>query len=195
MAVGTVGEAMVSRFYQSKGCGIVSTANYSGKNDDKSPRLLFESRGVIIPDIFMCMGGKRWWCEVKSYHHAPENRGKRCVVHGIKRRHYLDYLDTDKESDTRVWLHVLEIGTGDLLMLRLGTVAPWSCQCRACRVGKSDECQCGYLVNGIRDGVYWPRTAFKLAHSFNDAEMDEIRTRHDQVFGVCQECAKKRAAA
>jgi hypothetical protein len=82
-----------------------------------------------------------------------------------------------------------------LLMLLLGSAEPWTCQCRSCRVGKHDQCQCGYSVNGIKDGVYWPRSKFKRIHTFGDAEMSEIRARHDAVFGACPYCAARQAAA
>ena len=195
LEIGNMGQELICGFLQSYGYGAISTSEYSGKLGDKAPRLMFEKRGVVLPDLDLCRDGERVWAEVKTYHHPAFNRHHGCDVHGIKSRHRDDYLETEKHSGAMVRLLILEVGSGDLLALRLSEHKPWICQCSKCKAGHPTECTAQFATGGIPNGAYWPRDLFKHVNTFSDEEMSRIRKRHLELYGHCEPCEKRNRAA
>lgn len=177
-----LGEQLVERWLQSRGNGTVASYLYSGRDGAKAPRLMFRATGYVIPDLDVCREGMRWWCEVKTHHHAHPNdkltreRNKRLVaaklpvprepvlVHGIKARHRLHYLDVQRVTGAPIFVFVVEVGTGALLIARLDRLEWHRCQCRC---GGRDP---DHLVYARRDDM-------RHEHTFSDRAMAEIRHR------------------
>ncbi len=170
---GRMGERLVCGWMKSQGWGVIPTYEYTGEGGDKAPKLMFESRGLVIPDLDVMRDGGRHWCEVKTYYHAPKNHLMGLPVHGIEQRLLDEYTDVQEASGCQVLLAVLEVQTGDLLMQSLLRFLNGSrpCDC-GCALGR--RCRAP-LKNGPKNGRYYPRKNFKPVASFTDREMIKIR--------------------
>lgn len=170
--LGRIGEELAEWWFQTKGWGSIPVYDYSGLANDKAPKLMFETRGVVVPDLDIMQNGRRKWCEVKTYHHAHRNDRHKCLVHGIEKRLFDHYLDVQEESGCEVLLAVLEVSTGDLLVRSLN------------RLVTRLPCQCGCDLNPrncrtrIKAGVYFPRREFDVVHTFtNESRFVELRAK------------------
>lgn len=162
------GEMIVAAWLKFRGNGIIPSYDYTGTNGDKAPRLVFQSGGLVIPDLDVCHNGNRAWFEVKTYHGPAENKRHNCLVHGVEKRLYDDYLKVEKETGSTVYIVILEYKSGELLIARLRKIETlWPCQCSACAANKPQRCQ----GIGIKRGIYWPRSEMVLWHKFPQETM------------------------
>lgn len=174
--VGRMGERLVARWFQSHNWGVIPSYDYTGSNGEKAPRLMFEAASHVVPDLDLCRSGRRWWVEVKTYADAAENKRLGCKVHGIKQRHFDDYVSVERESGTPVAIAILELSTGLLLtgaLDRLSGVS-FGCQCRGCARGA----QCRAPIGRLR---YWRRSAMSAAHQFCAEDLAEVRAARSEL--------------
>ena len=71
LELGRLGEDLVTGWFKSKGFGVIPSSEFTGKNNDKAPRLHFEARSFVTPDLDVCRNGARYWGEVKTSPAAP----------------------------------------------------------------------------------------------------------------------------
>lgn len=153
---GRAGEAVVTRWLQEHGYGVIPSYDFTGSDGDVAPRLKFLRRSLIVPDLDICRDGKRCWCEVKHYDHAAFNYSKQIYVHGIKRRHYRDYIQVQVQTGCQVFLAIVERQTGAILIGRLDELPWFACQCLPCSLGLP-ECNAP-----IKKSIYCDRAAFRV---------------------------------
>jgi len=170
LEAGNVGERMVERFLQ-ENRQWYTIPSYDFNGDDKAPRMRCMGDGLVIPDLDCARAGTRRWVEVKTYDHAAFNRAMKCLVHGIKRRLYYDYVQVEINSGAPVFLCVLEVSTGDLLCQHLRSMEAFPCMCPACKREEYDRCQAW----SMRDCVYFKREHFEHWHTFSSEEMEPVR--------------------
>ena len=137
LALGHEGEKLVSEWLRfCCGCGVIESYGFlSHDSEDKAPKLRFARDAFVLPDLDVCLAGKRYWLEVKTLGYSPENRRLGIRVHGIRRRHYQHYLEVGRQTGNLVHLCVLEMESGDILIAELGSLTPYPCQCGGCTGG------------------------------------------------------------
>jgi hypothetical protein len=174
---GRLGECFVVAWLQTRGYGVIPSYEYTGKNGEKAPRLLFQNAALTIPDLDVCKAGARSWLEIKTYHGPAVNTRRGALVHGIPSRLARDYSAVEKETGTPVFIVVLELDVGALLASRLATLTPmWPCTCAYCEQRGPGPCQ-----SPIKEGVYWPRAAMQRLHRFSDSDLKDIRAAHARI--------------
>jgi len=170
LALGNMGELLVSRWLQSQGCGVLPGYDFSGGDGEKAPRLHFSDGGKVIPDLDVCRSGGRFWVEVKTFWAPAHNRSRGMMVHGVKARLLNEYAEVERATGTPVFVFVLEVESGVLLSAALKSInrVGFACQCGGCRQGR-----CFSVPRAAR---YWPRSAMAPRHQFSEAEMSPLRT-------------------
>ncbi|MFN7134036.1 MAG: hypothetical protein ACK4N5_18305 [Myxococcales bacterium] len=175
LELGRLGERLVVEFLKSRRSGVVPSYDYTGSDGNKAPRLQFATFGLIVPDLDVCREGTRQWLEVKTYAGPAWNRRRKTLVHAIPARLFADYVAVEKQSGSPVWIAVLELSSGELLVVRLAALdepQSWGCECRACSGQEIGSC-----FAPMKRGRYWRRDAMKLLHTFTDAELQPLRSR------------------
>jgi hypothetical protein len=116
--MGRAGEREILGVINSFGWWTMITADYSGENGDKAPRLYGpKDQKIVVPDICAFQveakkNGKAAWFEVKTKTHPcdrPATKGER--EHGIPYRHYEEYLRVEKETGVPVILVIYELNS------------------------------------------------------------------------------------
>lgn len=177
LAMGHYGEVKIRQWLESRGFFTVPSYEFTGKNGDKAPRACRLAEGLVLPDIDCYRDGERFWVECKHYYQAAFNRSLQIQVHGIKRRHYQDYLEIQSQSGSEVWLFVLESKTGDVICQSLSKLGePFECRCLPCQWGNRSMCK-----SPVKDSVYFDRDSFDLA--FNDPQAARWRDSVSISFG------------
>jgi hypothetical protein len=175
LAFGRKGERLVFSLLREQGYSIIPSFEFSGKNEDKAPKLYALNEDLVLPDLDVCKGGDRFWVEVKTYTQPAFNRNRGCFVHAIQRNHYEQYLAVEKTTKCRVFIYVLEVKSGELRSVELSKAPNFPCQCSNCVSGFPTECSMNERV-GVRQGVYWNRdTTMVKIHTFSDDEMVSLR--------------------
>jgi hypothetical protein len=175
---GNLGEVVVSDFLKSSGAGVIASYDYSGA-DNKAPRLMFKSKGLVLPDLDVCKEGTRFWLEVKTYHGPAHNRKHNTLVHGITRRLFDQYAEVSTQTGTPVFVAIVELDSGALLVADLKKLSPlWPCQCGGC---KTEHGMCWVKSPGIKRGVYWARDLMVPKHMFAAAQIAHIRAAHAEL--------------
>jgi hypothetical protein len=169
---GRAGERLVASFLQREGCGVLPAYDYTGSDGKKAPRLMYEHNGLVVPDLDAAKKGARRWVEVKTYSHSPEFRAHGIQIHGIKRRHYDDYLAVEEETGNPVYLSVLEVCSGELLVAKLRPLTVYWCMCKTCKPR-------GESVRG--HNVYFDRSEFRVWTRFPEKEMDAIKATRPEA--------------
>jgi len=156
---GRTGEEATAQFLRSLGWFVIPSYDYSGA-EDKAPRLQGLDIGYVLPDLDVSAYGTRLWVEVKTKYGASFTYSTQQLEHGIPLRHYLDYLEVERQTGNPVYLAIREEQTGACLIQRLGFLrAPRITRMK--KGGKEQEAM-----------AYFPRDAFeeiKDAHSLNTA--------------------------
>ena len=169
LSVGAMGEKLAARWLKSCGCGVVSSSEFSGKDGNKAPKLMFSHGGLALPDLDVSKEGARSWIEIKTYTAPAWNRKYNCWVHGFPKRLFCDYVEVEKQSGTMVWIGVLELKSCALLLAHLSSLPRiWPCLCRECQY-ESERC-----LAPIKRGIYWPRDDMELCHTFSSEEIEPI---------------------
>ena len=155
-------EESVSRWLKTRGCGVIPSYDYNGKDKEKSPRLSMLKDRYVIPDLDVAKEGQRYWIEVKRYTHRPLNKRYGIYVHGIPERLYRDYLEVQRITGTPVYLAIEDKEYDALLIAKLDSLTPYPCQCRGC----ANKTGCNATFKGsIKNGVYFDVSEFAVHKS------------------------------
>ena len=90
---GDAGELIVAEFLKRRGWYINATADFSGVNGDKAPKLTGMNAGLVIPDI------------------------------DASTRHFLHYQEVEQITGSTAYVVIYEESTGDLLCAPLARLA------------------------------------------------------------------------
>ena len=120
---GRSAEVATAQILKQRGWHVIPSYDYSGEDGKKAPKLEGSSRSHIIPDLDVSKEGARLWIEVKTKSHAILRRVTQCLEHGIEYRHWKDYLEVQRITNTQVWLFIHEEDTGDILFQSLTELA------------------------------------------------------------------------
>lgn len=116
--VGRKAERLVASFLQRLGWYVLHSYAYD-EGEDKPPLLKTKTESLIIPDLDVCKGGRRYWLEVKYKADATFHRASGVWEHGINLRQYLHYKRVETTTGCPVFLSVVENSSGRLLLARL----------------------------------------------------------------------------
>jgi len=108
-------EMSLSKWYQKRfGVHVLATYDYSGLQDDKAPKLMSVSDGLIVPDLLVCGLGRATWIECKWKAQTVEFRKTHTTVTGISARHFAHYESVKKESGCSVFIMFLHIKENEM---------------------------------------------------------------------------------
>lgn len=118
-------EAAMTVYLQGRGYYTLATYDYSGKADDKAPRLLAVNRGLVIPDVLSFHKDKPGaWFEIKVKTHADMHRKTGTLVTGLATRHLKAYREVKMLTSMNVWIvfihekeDIVKVGEIDTLPL------------------------------------------------------------------------------
>ena len=178
---GRIGERLVVDWLQANGYGVIPSYEYTGKDGAKAPRLMFQDRGLVIPDIDACKSARRSWLEIKTYHGPATNARRSVLVHGIPARLARDYAAVERETGTPVFILVLELDVGALRSARLASLSLWPCTCPPCERRGPGPCHAR-----IKEGVYWARDSMLRLHRFSDRDLLAVRAAHTALRSECR---------
>lgn len=107
LAVGQLGESMISHWLRNKGWHVLPA--YEKEIDNgKGPRLFLASGGeasqLITPDLFAMRGGQFLWVEAKHKSTFTWYGKGRYWTTGIDKRHFADYARVQETTGIDVWL-------------------------------------------------------------------------------------------
>lgn len=104
-------KALATWFQRRFGAYVLPTYDYSGLQENKAPKLMSASAGLVIPDLLLCRNGKTTWAECKWKTNADLHRKTGHFVTGINARHFSHYKQVKNISGCDVvimFLHILE---------------------------------------------------------------------------------------
>src|ERR1700722_4695496 len=114
-------EKLIAQWMIDRGFHVLPCYDYSGKDDDKAPKLRGD-KSYIIPDLDVCKGGKRYWVEVKNKGRITEHYRTGSMDVGMGKRLYENYLKVQEISGAPVLLMMLIEETQELLCQTLRTL-------------------------------------------------------------------------
>jgi hypothetical protein len=125
---GKQAELKIESYFKNMGYGVIRSYDYNG-DGDKAPKMFFKDNelNLIIPDLDCSKNGKRIWVECKHYTLTPFNRTFGIHVHGIKIRHYNDYLKIQETTGNDVYLVIKEIEGNCFLFSKLEDLQTYPC--------------------------------------------------------------------
>jgi hypothetical protein len=140
-------EMAVAEYLKSRGFCIIPSYDYSGKGDDKAPKLTGVIGAFPVPDLDVAKDGGRRWIEVKRKAGATFHRNSGAWEHGIPLRLFNAYKKVEEITGNEVWLFVVEDETSDVLCGKLSILA------------QSGRCYTGYKMSwgGM---IFFPRKKF-----------------------------------
>lgn len=112
-------EKLVAGLLQQRGWYVIPSYDYSGKDDDKAPRMTGQAQCWMIPDLDVAKGGRRIWVEVKAKAASTYHRGLQRWEHGIPLRQFEHYRSVEYETGCLVFLAIYEEDTCCLLTAQL----------------------------------------------------------------------------
>ena len=103
---GAEAEIWVAAWLMRRGWRILPTYDFSGKDDDKAPRLaaVRPADSLVIPDLLSARGGTSRWVEVKRKTRADLYRKTGVLETGISRRLWTHYHKTQQATGIEVWI-------------------------------------------------------------------------------------------
>lgn len=164
--VGRVGESLISRWLQKRGCVVVPAYEIE-INQGKGPRVFLSTGQLVAPDLLCIKPGESiTWIEAKHKTVFSWYRKRQRWETGIDHRHWLDYCKVEEKTKLPVWLMFLhresEPWKGDRPYLPSGV--------DRCPVGlfgislKSAKETFRFAPQHASGMVYWPHTKLqKLA--------------------------------
>lgn len=120
--MGQNGEQVIKRLLMQHGWLVIPSYAYTGKGDDKAPKLEGMNCFYVIPDLDVCKAGTRRWVEVKTKTEATFYRKLQRHEHGIPLRHYHHYFEVQRATGAPVWMFVHELNTGAILYASLNAL-------------------------------------------------------------------------
>ncbi len=116
---GRSAEKLVAEELQRRGWYIVPSYDYSGKDNNKAPRLQGTDKEYILPDLDVSKEGARRWVEVKLKLQATWTHLTQRFEHGIPIRHFESYVEVQRITGCEVWIFIYEENTQRLLVQSL----------------------------------------------------------------------------
>lgn len=145
---GRNGEQIVSFILRGLGYYIIPSYDFTGRDDNKAPRMLGSRLAFVIPDLDVARGGKRHWVEVKTKAKADFTRKTQREEHGIDKRHYEHYQRVEAETGCEVVIAVYEEISCEVLAITLRRIAK--------------EVRFSANFNAGRGGYFWSRDSMQL---------------------------------
>lgn len=112
---GRTAEELVADILRKHGYYVIPSYEYSGRDDDKAPKLTGYDKHYTLPDLDVSGNGQRFWVEVKLKAEPTWTRKLQRYEHGIPLRHYQDYLQVERITGCPVYLAIVEEDTGLIL--------------------------------------------------------------------------------
>lgn len=112
---GQVGEDVVSKYLQRKGCLVFDTCN-GAMTKNKGPRLSGSNHDIVSPDLMIFVNGNTGWAEVKrkngftQYNTYNRDRKIKQWQTGIDLRLFKQYIKAAEETDLQLGLLFLHEG-------------------------------------------------------------------------------------
>lgn len=103
LAVGIVGEGQIATWLRRRG-HCVLPAYEKVIDDQKGPRLYSPTADLVAPDMLVFRDGRQMWIEAKTKTRFSWYGLGKYFVTGLNYRHYLDYLQVEKETGLAVWI-------------------------------------------------------------------------------------------
>lgn len=103
LAEGVIGEGIIARWLRARG-HCVLPAYEKVIDDQKGPRLYTPSQKLVAPDMLVFRGGNQLWIEAKTKTRFSWYARGGYFVTGINERHFLDYVEVERETGLSVWL-------------------------------------------------------------------------------------------
>lgn len=155
---GNTWEKFVAEMFRSNGYYVIPSYDYSGREEGKAPKMLGNGRGVILPDLDVSKGGRRFWVEVKNKSEPSFYKKEKRDVHGIPIRHWEAYNEIQEITGCPVVLCVVEAPT----QYNEG-VEPKAILKQYIDILASDAREWrGNVGKGYKDMIYFPRDLFKV---------------------------------
>ena len=129
---GREAEKEIELYFIKKGYHVIRSYDYTGEENNKSPKMFSLFKNHVLPDLDISKEKKRVWVEVKHYTYAPLNKKLNKYVHGIKKRHYNDYLKIEEITGNIVFLFIKERQSNNILYEKLNKLKSYPCQCGNC---------------------------------------------------------------
>lgn len=98
-------EKAVAAWLQRRGWLVLPTYDFSGKDDDKAPKLMAQqwSKSLIVPDLLACRG-ETHWVEVKYKTHAEWTWMTQRYETGLNLRLWDHYREVWRVSGIKIWI-------------------------------------------------------------------------------------------
>lgn len=103
LAVGQMGESLISRWLQAKG-NAVFPAYQVEHHTGKGPQLFAASGDLVLPDLLAFKAGRIHWLEAKHKTCFTWHRISQQWTTGIDLRHYNEYQEVAYRTGLPVWL-------------------------------------------------------------------------------------------
>lgn len=113
---GAEAEVWVAAWLMRRGWRILPAYDYSGRDDDKAPRLVAvqAADSLIVPDLLSARDGKTRWVEVKRKSRADLYRKTGVLETGISRRLWAHYRRTQEVTGIEVWVVFVHDAEGEV---------------------------------------------------------------------------------
>jgi hypothetical protein len=112
-------EIAIAEYMKSCGLYVIPSYDYSGKGDNKAPKLSSVYGAFPVPDLDVAKDGMRWWVEVKRKADATLHRNSGVWEHGIPLRLFSAYKRVEEITGNAVWLVIVEDKTRRVLYNKL----------------------------------------------------------------------------
>jgi hypothetical protein len=120
--IGRAGELVIEGMLRAGKWYVNPTCEYSGKESRHAPMTASDVKKLITPDFDIAKRGERKWVEVKSHRIPADNHTYGCKVHGIKTRHWKNYIEIERETGCEVWLFIYEYQTKSVVYAHIGSL-------------------------------------------------------------------------
>jgi hypothetical protein len=120
--IGRAGEVVIAGMLRAGKWYVNPTCEYSGKESRHAPMTANDVKKLITPDFDIAKRGQRKWVEVKSYGKPVLNRQHGCLVHGLEKRHWKNYVEIEAETGCEVWLFIYEYEAKTAVYAHIGSL-------------------------------------------------------------------------
>lgn len=106
LGFGQVGEGLISRWLQSRGCLIFPAYEMETKDGEPKPgpRMFSVSGNLILPDMLAFGERQMFWVEAKRKTCFTWHRNSQKWVTGVDQHHYEQYLQVSEKTGLPVWI-------------------------------------------------------------------------------------------
>ena len=125
LAAARVWEQLIAEWTRSHGYSILPTYDFSGKGDDKAPKLLAPSgeQSLVMPDLQCFKAGRGAWIECKYKSSASRyNRGGYDTT-GIPLRLYSHYIEVERVTQMPVTVAFIHESEDEVRAARLADLS------------------------------------------------------------------------